>query len=134
MDANTKPDYDTHLRTYFHVAEQSDAQQIMLDGFEGGWGDVGFGVYMYGTLASAQQYASQGGWDGRLKHPCILELRSNEPALVTPEPSWPNPEDYCDVYWHEMDEDREDPPGTNWKPEIVACLDREFSRPRRPKP
>ena len=61
-------------RDFYHVTEQENAPDILAEGFYPGWGDVGYGVYFYGTLESAKAYARRGGWDRSLKHPVILAV------------------------------------------------------------
>lgn len=62
---------------FYHVTEQDSVADILRDGFLPGWGDVGLGVYFYGTLGSAKRYAAQGGWDHKLEQPVILEVRDD---------------------------------------------------------
>lgn len=106
--------------TFYHVTERDIAADILKEGFLGGWGDVGFGVYLYGNLPEALNYALKGGWDGELQDPVILAVDDPHIGLVIPEPSWPNPEDYLDVHWHEMDDDEED---ALWVPQHLELLD-----------
>ncbi len=105
--------------SYFHVCDREDAVDIIANGFLGGWGDVGFGSYFYGNPGEAESYAMKGGWDGDLVDPVILEIETNEVEKVIPEPSWPNPEDYSDVWFKPMDEDNEE---LAWKPASVRML------------
>ena len=35
---------------YYHVTERRFAPAIIKNGFKGGWGDMGFGVYFFGDL------------------------------------------------------------------------------------
>jgi hypothetical protein len=97
---------------FYHVTSRAAAEEILAKGFEGGWGDVGLGVYLFGSLTSAENYADKGGWDGGLTEPVIIAVHSGDPEKVIPEPSWPNPEDYADVWWVELDE------GQTWKPQM----------------
>lgn len=69
--------YLASSNVYYHVTEQDSVTDILRDGFLPGWGDVGLGVYFYGTLHSAERYAAHGGWDGKLEHPVILEVRDD---------------------------------------------------------
>ena len=62
---------------YFHVTDASSVSDIQKNGFRPGWGDVGYGVYLYGTLTSAQRFARRGGWDKSLKKPVILEIEDS---------------------------------------------------------
>jgi hypothetical protein len=105
-------------RTFYHVTEHEHATEIMQNGFIGGWGDVGFGVYFYGTLYSANDYAAEGGWDNELENPVILAV--NDPAIekiVDLDPSW-DAERYADMYWHPMDPDTD----RSWKPAKVEII------------
>ena len=100
------------LLTVYHVTSPENAASIMNEGFEGSYGDDGFGVYTYGTFENAVAYALDGGWDGELKAAVILELTVDPEDMdeIQVDPSWPNPEDYTDVLVHYMDEDE----GSRW--------------------
>lgn len=93
----------------FHVTEEATAKKILAEGYAGGWGDVGYGVYFYNNLDDAVEYARRGGWDGQLARPAVIE--SSVPydrfQKVEPHPEWPNPEDYETVRYAPMDEDNE---------------------------
>jgi len=95
--------------TYYHVTDRESADSIEREGFWGGWGDWGYGVYLFGTLVSAREYARKGGWDGSLEDPVILEIELPrgvaEQGVV--EPTWPNPEDYKDIYYVPLEEKEE---------------------------
>lgn len=93
----------------FHVTSPEDARAIGREGFRGGWGDVGFGVYFYDNLDDAMAYGHQGGWEHDLTQFVVLEatVPTALAAYVTPEPSWPNPEDYETVVYVELDQDAE---------------------------
>ena len=96
----------------FHVTDRESARDIVRRGFQPDWGDVGYGVYLWGTLASARAYAKKGGWRGTLKEPVILLVEHPDiRPLYSDEihPEWPNPEDYEDVYFWEADEESEEP-------------------------
>lgn len=98
------------LTKFFHVTTPEAARAIQAEGFFGGFGDVGFGVYFFGTRASAQAYAARGGWDHSLDAAVILAVGFDTSVLVekvTPHPEWPDPENYVDVYFVAMDEDDE---------------------------
>ena len=93
---------------YYHVTEKGDAEKILQEGFEPGWGDIGFGIYFWGTLNAARKYASQGGWDGDLEFPTILQVWSPDIRPVYNyeiHPDWPNQQDYQNIYFWEGDED-----------------------------
>lgn len=101
--------------TLWHVTSKQTAQIIIRDGFLGGWGDAGFGVYTFDDFSLAQSYAAGGGWDGELKEPTVIEITTSSMDLsqVIPDPGWPNPEDYENVRWFEIDPDKD----TLWTPE-----------------
>jgi len=106
---------------YFHVAEAEDAKEIIRHGFLGGWGDTGFGVYFYSKLCNAKAYARHGGWDQRLECSVVIRatVRPGDVWHIEVNPEWPNPEDYEDVYWHEMDQEAENTP---WRPLAVEII------------
>lgn len=97
----------------YHVTNQKNAASIIGDGFLGGWGGVGFGVYLYDNLSDAETYVEKGGWDGcaRPDDLCIIRVESDDFVYVTPDPGWDNPEYYASVVFHEM-EDK----GAFWAP------------------
>lgn len=103
----------------YHVTSADDAQNILSNGFEGGWGDVGFGVYVFGNLHDAVGYMDAGGWDGLLdpENAAIISVEvedASEFERVVPDRDWPNPEDYENVFWHPM----EDNVLSQWKPKM----------------
>lgn len=105
----------------YHVTERAAARAIALEGFLGGWGDVGFGVYTWTHASRAQAYAAQKGWDGLLEDPVVLVLR--DPALVRIDPwdvhhTW-DAEAYTAMLWAPMDEDS---PDTPWRPSFLGLL------------
>jgi hypothetical protein len=102
----------------YHVTERDYVPDILKNGFVGGWGDVGFGVYFYGNILSAQSYAKKGGWDGHLEDPFILQVSDPRMELVDPHPDW-NAADYADMYWVELDEDDEE---AHWMPHHVSVV------------
>ena len=104
----------------FHVTEHKDARSILREGFQGGWGDVGFGVYFYSCLYDAQDYLGRGGWDARLADPVILEIEAEASEIepVTPHPDW-DASDYENMCWHEMDPDDA---AAAWQPAAVRIL------------
>lgn len=104
---------------YYHVTERSDAMLILEEGFQGGWGDVGFGVYTYASYAEAVKYAAKGGWDSRLKDPVILRLEDDGLEQVEPHGSW-KAATYEQMYWKELDEDDED---AFWMPQSLTLLE-----------
>lgn len=101
--------------TAFHVTDREAAIAILEDGFQGGWGDVGFGVYFWMGLEAARTYAAKGGWDGQLKDPVILEVSDPGLRQIDPfdiHPDW-DAELYRSMLWKPMDEDAEE---VAWKP------------------
>lgn len=102
----------------YHVTEKENVLSIITTGFEGGWGDAGFGVYVFSDMAAAMEYAAKGGWDksSRPGEMIILKLEVPEEELraITPHPEWPNPEYYAPILVHHMEED-----GPNWFPRII---------------
>lgn len=97
---------------FFHVTEAENVPDILASGFVAGWGDVGFGVYFYGTYESARAYARKGGWDKKLRHPALLVVRDpriRKIALHEIHGSW-DASKYADMYVLDGDEDDEDAP------------------------
>ena len=89
---------------FFHVTERENVLSIQTEGFLGGWGDLGFGVYFYGSIASATDYAARGGWDGKLEDPVILAVTDPEISKIEAwelDPAWES-ELYEDMSWFEM--------------------------------
>ncbi|NDV51521.1 hypothetical protein [Salipiger sp. PrR003] len=109
------------IETYYHVTHEEDLQSILIEGFRGGHGDVGFGVYLFDDLAAAEDYIARGGWDGEGDPDDfeIIEVECPQLESVTPEPDWPDPENYENVVFHPMFEN--DPDGT-WEPERVHII------------
>lgn len=98
---------------YYHVTERTIATQILAEGFKGGWGDVGFGVYTYASLDDALDYAADGGWDNQLEDPVILVIEDDSLEKVEPHPDW-DADKYENMYWKPLDDDDEDAP---WVPQ-----------------
>lgn len=94
----------------WHTTSPEAAQDITQEGFQGGWGDVGFGVYLYDNMADAVAYGERGGWDSKLPQFAVLEVEVPYSIVegIDPHPDWPNPEDYQTVRFVPMDEDHED--------------------------
>jgi hypothetical protein len=107
---------------FYHVTTTQVAQKILEEGFRPDWGDAGLGVYFYDNLTDAEDYLTEGGWDGRLdpSDGAIVSIIVDEMELerIIPDPEWPNPEDYETVAWRPMDDAE-----TLWKPEEIRILD-----------
>ncbi len=103
------------MRTVYHVTSAARADDIINNGFKGGWGDAGFGVYFYGEIHNAFAYRNGGGWDGELDPSTAIviavEVDDSDLDFVIPDPSWPNPEDYDDVLWFQMEDS-----ASRWQP------------------
>lgn len=106
----------------FHVTERETAALILEQGFLGGWGDIGFGVYLWTDEAVARAYAESGGWDGCLEDPVLLLVEDETLLPISPwelHPDW-DPKPYMSMLWRPMDED--DPDAT-WRPDRLQLLD-----------
>ncbi|MCA9771096.1 MAG: hypothetical protein KC466_01730 [Myxococcales bacterium] len=106
----------------FHVTERETAALILEQGFLGGWGDIGFGVYLWTDEAVARAYAKEGGWDGLLTDPVILVV---EDASLRPIEAWEihpdwDPKPYRSMLWRPMGEDD---PDMTWRPDHLYFLD-----------
>lgn len=97
----------TERRAFYHVTNSSNVEAILEQGLLPGWGDDGFGIYVFDDLAAAEDYAADQGWDGALAEPVILALEAYpcEVWEVVPDPHWPNPEDYEHVLRYPADPD-----------------------------
>jgi len=104
--------------SYYHVTERDNLESILSKGFLGNWGDVGFGVYFFDNILSANNYAKKGGWDKKIKEPVILMVDDNEIEKLIPETSWDNKDDYLAIYWFEMNEDEDEE--NYWKPSFLS--------------
>jgi hypothetical protein len=103
---------------HFHVTHRETAQIIMEEGLAGGWGDDGYGVYLFNDLGAACAYRDTGGWDGG--EPRDLVIIMVRPAAEDIEDieinaSWPNPEDYEHVVLHRLHDASDD---DRWRPAI----------------
>jgi len=112
----------------FHVTERETAALILKEGFLGGWGDVGFGVYLWTNEQVCRAYANHGGWDGLATNPVILEVI--DPSLIPIDlselPAGWNRELYASMLWRPLDgEDSERP----WWPEVLRLLDETAPEP-----
>ena len=110
------------MHEYFHVTDVDSAESIMKHGFEGGWGDLGYGVYFWGTLHSALDYADEGGWDRRVIDPVIIAVGAapgeiQEITGADLDVAW-DPASYEDMYWHPMEEDT-----ANWRPAHMRIVE-----------
>lgn len=96
----------------YHVTTAEAAKDILRHGFLGGWGDIGFGVYFYGSLREASAYAQKGGWDKTLsgEHVVVLRVRDPDIRRIHPyemDPSW-DARLYDDMWFLPGMEDDED--------------------------
>jgi hypothetical protein len=90
----------------WHVTDPKAAADIVKNGFRGGWGDVGFGVYFYSNMSDAVAYGEDGGWDHKLVKFAVLEAVVPDHLVqdIEPDPGWPNPEEYETVRFVPLDE------------------------------
>jgi hypothetical protein len=121
-DNRKRTDQRANRMRYYHVTEREDAAPILATGFLGGWGDVGFGVYFHGTLERALDYASKGGWDGRLTDPVVIEIRDSRLVRVEPHADW-EASQYEDMFWFELNEADEDQEEELFKPAFMRVLE-----------
>jgi hypothetical protein len=107
---------------YYHVTHKENVDAIIENGLEGGWGDDGFGVYLFDDLSAAEDYAADGGWEGNLTEETtiILEIEDDGEDIypIEVQTEWPNPEDYECVVVRPM----EDLEGSTWKPAYVGLI------------
>lgn len=116
-----KPNSSATTTRYYHTTAPENVPSIIDDGFDGTWGDAGFGLYLYDDFSEALSYGRRGGWDGSLSSFVVLGVEFGDevsPEWVEPHHEWDNPEDYQHVFWVEMDE------GTHLVPALVRV---EFS-------
>ena len=100
---------------FYHVTEQESSPDILQNGFIGGWGDVGFGVYLYDNIYDAQNYAKKGGWDSALENPVIIEVQADDVERVDNlDADW-DASLYENMWWYDM-EDQQDDEDARWKP------------------
>ena len=93
---------------YYHVTTREAADDILANGFLPGWGDVGFGVYFYGSPESARAYAARGGWDKSLlgEHAVILGVEDARIRKILNhelDAAWDKSK-YSDMYVLDVDE------------------------------
>ena len=99
-----------HLPTLYHVTTREAADDILRNGFLPGWGDIGLGVYFYGSEREAMRYAQKGGWDGALRGESVVVLAVQDPHIrrmgdADLDPSWDRSK-YADMwFWEGRDED-----------------------------
>jgi len=110
--------------SFFHVTGRENLPSILGNGLLGGWGDDGFGVYVFSDIHDAISYAEDDGWDGSLKDPVIIEIEAEESTLdyIEIDPGWPNPEDYENVRIFRMDPDTPEEESA-WRPENIRVLE-----------
>jgi hypothetical protein len=111
------------LPEVYHVTTMDAARDILANGFLPGWGDLGLGVYFFGSEASARRYAEQGGWDKGLrgKHVVILAARDPRIRRVTSwdlDPSWDSSK-YADMWFLAPDEGDDADEGEHVRPTHV---------------
>lgn len=104
---------------YYHVTAPENVADILANGFIPGWGDWGFGVYLFSDPAVAQDYARKGGWDGDLKgkSPVILEVETWRATSGEVHPSW-DARKYETIRWIDM-EDHQDEDDPRFMPDAV---------------
>lgn len=108
--------------SFWHVTSRENAAAIEAEGFLGGWGDAGFGLYAFDDEGAARDYAARGGWDGECSDPVLIRfaVAPDEMEVVIPHPEWPDPETYEHVVWYPMDPDDEE---AVWRPKTMRILD-----------
>jgi|AACY02.16.fsa_nt_gi hypothetical protein len=112
----------------FHVTERESALRILEEGFLGGWGDVGFGVYFWTDETVCRAYAKHGGWDGLIEDPVVLVVEDPGLQPINPwdiHPDW-DPKPYLSMLWRPMDEDD---PDTPWRLAQLSLLEDPVSGP-----
>jgi hypothetical protein len=103
----------------YHVTDRKNAEKILKQGFLGGWGDVGFGVYFWNSLDKADDYADQGGWEGDLTDPVVIKVTDTRLEPLTDiHPDWDH-DVYHAMLWVPMDEDH---PDKKWKPTSMKIV------------
>lgn len=108
--------------TFYHGTERVNTPDILSNGFIGGWGDAGFGVYLFDNPFDAQQYAAKGGWDGELEQPVILKIQADDVERVPVLSSEWDAQLYENMWWHDM-EDQQDEDDPRWIPLTIAAAD-----------
>ena len=117
------------LETVWHVTRHALTRSIIDEGFLGGCGDDGYGVYVFNNLLSAEDYMADGGWDGEgdPAQMCIvqIEVAASELWEIEVHPEWENPEDYEHILRYPMEPDSEE----LWTPArqiLTECSDPEL--------
>ena len=114
---------------YWHITHKDNAEVILREGFAGGWGDNGFGVYLFNNFEAAQDYRNRGGWqEDDPDNLVILEIVAPADSVVPIEidPAWPNPEDYENVVLHPLEDVVDD--DDRWRP-AIWCDDLDVRAP-----
>jgi len=110
------PNIHETLDYKYHVTERSSVDDIMANGFMGGYGDLGYGVYFFNDIETAEDYAMDGGWDSSIKNPIVLAVSDPDIQPVMPDsinPAW-DQNYYQGMSWVELPDDTE-----YWKPDVV---------------
>lgn len=108
----------------WHVTHRDHAAVILKEGLAGGWGDDGFGVYLFDDLTAAEDYRAGGGWqDADPDDLVILEILAPRSDIIPVEvnPAWPNPEDYVSVVMRPLEDMADD--DDRWRPAIRQLED-----------
>lgn len=111
----------------YHVTDSDNVQDILKNGFIGGWGDVGYGVYFYSQLQNAYEYADDLGWDGGLNDPVIIWVKDSDIRPIDGseiDPSWDETL-YDDMFIRDMDSNT---PNQRWKPQEIAVFNMNESK------
>lgn len=108
-----------HGATFYHATEAENVDDIMTNGFQGGWGDAGLGVYFYDNIYDAQAYVAKGGWDGALKNPVIIAVQDSSMERVPVLSDEWDASLYANMWWHDMEDGDED---DYWKPQYMEIV------------
>jgi len=93
------------LRKFYHVTDKSNLRSIRKTGLRGGYGDWGFGVYLWDDPYWAKDFAASHGWDGELKNPVIIEVETDSAIRGRVDPSWEDTEVYEHTWYVPLKED-----------------------------
>jgi hypothetical protein len=94
--------------TLWHATTREAAAAIDADGFQGSWGEAGFGVHLFTGKWAAEAFLEAGGRDGALAAGGVIvevEADRDEIEAVEPDPGDPNAEDRDFAAIHRMDHD-----------------------------